>query len=178
MIRREEVFYIGKVSKFRGINGDVEILFTDDAFDRGNADYLVLEMDGLLVPFFWTEYRFKNATTAIFSFEDIHDEKSARHIVGVSVFYPKSALTDDQSDNAALRSWQALTGFTLLTEDGVRLGEVESVDDSSANSLLRVLRDDNSELCLPFHEDFLVEASMKERVLVLSLPDGLLDLNG
>ena len=48
MIRDEEVFYIGKVSKWRGICGDVEILFTDDAFDRGDAEYLVLEMDGIL----------------------------------------------------------------------------------------------------------------------------------
>ena len=53
MIRSEEVFYIGKVSKFRGIQGEVEILFTDDAFDRGDAEYLVLEMEGILVPFFW-----------------------------------------------------------------------------------------------------------------------------
>ena len=68
MIRSEEVFYIGKVSKFRGIQGEVEILFTDDAFDRGDAEYLVLEMEGILVPFFWEEYRFKNDKTAIFQF--------------------------------------------------------------------------------------------------------------
>ena len=86
MIRSEEVFYIGKVSKFRGIQGEVEILFTDDAFDRGDAEYLVLEMEGILVPFFWEEYRFKNDKNAIFQFEDIHDEAAARRIVGASVY--------------------------------------------------------------------------------------------
>lgn len=37
MIRQEEVFYIGKISKFRGICGETELLFTDDVFDRGEA---------------------------------------------------------------------------------------------------------------------------------------------
>ena len=88
MICSEEVFYIGKVSKFRGIQGEVEILFTDDAFDRGDAEYLVLEMEGILVPFFWEEYRFKNDKTAIFQFEDIHDETAARLGVAGSAQLP------------------------------------------------------------------------------------------
>ena len=42
MIRADEVFYIGKISKYRGVAGEVELSFTDDAFDRGHAEYLVL----------------------------------------------------------------------------------------------------------------------------------------
>lgn len=37
MICPEDVFYIGRISKFRGIEGEIELLFTDDAFDRGTA---------------------------------------------------------------------------------------------------------------------------------------------
>ena len=57
MIREDEVFHIGYISKFRGIAGEVELAFTDDAFDRGTSEYLVLEADGILVPFFWEEYK-------------------------------------------------------------------------------------------------------------------------
>ena len=71
MICPEDVFYIGRISKFRGIEGEIELLFTDDAFDRGTAEYLIIDMDGILVPFFWEEYRFKNDQTAIIKFEDI-----------------------------------------------------------------------------------------------------------
>ena len=65
MIRLEEVFKIGYIAKHRGLRGEVELSFTDDCFDTGTAEYLVLDMDGILVPFFWEEYRFKNDDTAI-----------------------------------------------------------------------------------------------------------------
>ena len=187
MIRSEEVFYIGKVSKFRGIQGEVEILFTDDAFDRGDAEYLVLEMEGILVPFFWEEYRFKNDKTAIFQFEDIHDETAARRIVGASVYYPKAALPEDGEEGAELRSWQALTGFArnscidkgfaLYHADGTPIGTVQAVDDATANILLIIDRADGTQTYLPFHEDFLVEARLKERALFLNVPPGLLEIN-
>ena len=85
MIRADEVFYIGKISKYRGVAGEVELSFTDDAFDRGHAEYLVLDIDGILVPFFWESYRFKNDQVAIFKFEDIDSEEAAKRIVGLSL---------------------------------------------------------------------------------------------
>ena len=177
MIRSEEVFYIGKVSKFRGIQGEVEILFTDDAFDRGDAEYLVLEMEGILVPFFWEEYRFKNDRTASFQFEDIRDETAARRTVGASVYYPKDALPEDGEEGSELRTWQALTGFALYHADGTPIGTVHAVDDATANILLIIDRADGTQTYLPFHEDFLAEARMKERALYLNVPPGLLEIN-
>ena len=35
--------------------------FSDDVFDRVDADYVVLLVDGILVPFFIEEYRFRSA---------------------------------------------------------------------------------------------------------------------
>lgn len=52
MIRREEVFKIGHIGKPHGLQGEVQFLFTDDVFDRVEADYLVIDMEGILVPFF------------------------------------------------------------------------------------------------------------------------------
>lgn len=176
MIREDEVFYIGRITKFRGISGEVELLFTDDAFDRGNCEYLVLNMDGILVPFFWEEYKFKNHETAIIQFEGFCNEQDAKKIVGANVYYPKAALPNDEEEHT-LSSWKALTGFIVYNEHGTLLGEVETVDDSSANILFYLRTKTGDELLIPFHEDFLVDYKMKERTLTLQLPDGLLELN-
>ena len=72
MIRKEDVLQIGYISKYRGISGEVEITFTDSVFDEGESEYLVFQLDGLFVPFFWEEYRFKNNDTAILKFEAIY----------------------------------------------------------------------------------------------------------
>ncbi len=176
MIRQDEVFYIGKISKFRGIRGEVELLFTDDAFDRGEAEYLVLEMDGILVPYFWEEYRFKNNDTAIVKFEDIGDEKAAKRLVARRVFYPKACLPEDE-DGAELHSWQAFTGFTVTDEAGKLIGTVEGVDDSSQNILLYLRSQEGEEIILPLHDDFITDYSLHDRRLALCLPEGLLSLN-
>ncbi len=174
MIREEEVFYIGYISKFRGISGEVELVFTDDAFDRGSAEYLVLEMDGILVPFFWEEYRFKNNETAIVKFEDVEDEIEARKLVGRKVFYPHAHVGDEAAE---LRSWKAFTGFNVTDAEGKSLGTVLDVDDSSANILFTLERENGKEQLIPFHTDFLVNYDMKERKMALRLPEGILGLN-
>lgn len=175
MIREDEIFTIGHVTKVRGLQGEVEIRFTDDVFDRGEAEYLVLEMDGIPVPYFWEEYRFKNEATAIFKFVDVDDEAAARHLVGRGVCYPKAAVPAGEA--GTLSSYKALTGFRVSDQDGRLLGTVDAVDDSSANILLRLALEDGGELYLPFHDDLLIAFDLSARTLRLQLPEGLLSLN-
>ena len=58
MIKPEDVYLIGRLTRTHGIKGEMELQFTDDAFDRGEVDYVVLLLDGIFVPFFFEEYRF------------------------------------------------------------------------------------------------------------------------
>ena len=55
MITHEQVYRIGRIGKPHGVKGEVSLQFSDDVFDRVDADYLVLETDGILVPFFMEE---------------------------------------------------------------------------------------------------------------------------
>ena len=64
MIRSEEVYKIGVFNKPHGIKGELQFTFTDDIFDRVDCDYLICLLDGILVPFFIEEYRFRSDTTA------------------------------------------------------------------------------------------------------------------
>lgn len=178
MISPEEVFPIGHISKQRGLRGEVEMIFTDDCFDRGGAEYLVLEMDGLLVPFFWEEYRFKNNCTLILKLSDVDTEPQARHLVGHRVFYPKAFAPQDEEDGETLSSYRALAGFTATDETGRTIGTVTAVDDSSSNVLLTLLCADGRERVVPFHNDFLTGYDLRERYIRLRLPVGLLDING
>ena len=48
MIQQEEVYKIGRLGKPHGVKGELSFLFDDDVFDRTDADYLVLCIDGIL----------------------------------------------------------------------------------------------------------------------------------
>lgn len=51
MIHKEDVFLIGKLTKAHGLKGEINFQFTNDIWERADCDYLICEVDGILVPF-------------------------------------------------------------------------------------------------------------------------------
>lgn len=96
MIRKEEVYKIGIINKPHGIKGEVSFTFTDDIFDRVDCDYLVLLLDGILVPFFIEEYRFRSDDVALMKFEGIETAERARMLTNVEVYFPKKYMDDQE----------------------------------------------------------------------------------
>ena len=132
MIKEEEVYKIGKLGKTHGVKGEISFLFDDDVFDRVDADYLVLMVDGILVPFFMEEYRFRSDTTAIVKFEGIDTQERARELTGCDVWFPR-ALADSYDDTI---TWAAIVGFDIIdANSGKPVGRIASVDDTTLNIL-------------------------------------------
>ena len=50
-----DFYKIGKIGKPHGVKGEVSFMFDDDVFDRTDAGWLMLSVDGILVPFFLEE---------------------------------------------------------------------------------------------------------------------------
>ena len=71
MIKPEEVYRIGRLGKPHGVKGEITMQVDDDVFDRVDAEFLVLRVDGILVPFYMEEYHFRTDTTALIKFEDV-----------------------------------------------------------------------------------------------------------
>ena len=109
MIRQEDVFKIGKLGKTHGVKGEVSFMFDDDVFDRVDADYLVLDIDGILVPFFIEEYRFRSDSTALMKFDGIDTQERARELTGCDVFFPRELADDDDTPPTLAM----LRGFTI-----------------------------------------------------------------
>ena len=149
MIRQEEVYKIGKIGKPHGVKGELTLFFDDDVFDRVDADYLVLLIDGILVPFYMEEWRFKSGETALVKFEDIDTKEEASEIVGSEVYFPKH-LSDRGDDEL---TWDELKGFSLA-------------DDNMGGTAL-----------IPASEDIIVDVDAGKKLLRAKLPEGLIDIN-
>ena len=195
MILDSDVFSIGRFTRTHGIHGEIEVHFTDDVFDSGEADYVFLKIDGLYVPFFLEDYRFKGSESALFTLDGIDSDTAARELVGHTVYYPLDARPAE--DEETISSLRAFTGFRLLivdrqalaeaaeegdetSEDGVptlELGTVKHVETATANTLLTVEVEGGEDVLLPLHDDFVVDYDLRERYLVLDVPEGLIDLN-
>ena len=78
MIKREDVYKIGVFNKPHGIHGELSFTFTDDLFDRVEAEYLICLLDGIFVPFFLEEYRFRSDSTALVKLEGVDTRQNVR----------------------------------------------------------------------------------------------------
>lgn len=171
MIKKEEVFKIGIINKPHGVKGEVSFTFTDDIFDRvEDCDYLVLLLDGILVPFFIEEYRFRSDNVALVKFEGIDSTEKARTLTNVEVYYSVKFM-DDQEE---ISSWNYFIGFRVEDVHHGCLGTVVDVDDATMNVLF-VIGNGDEEVLLPAHEEFILDIDRKKKILKVDIPDGLLD---
>lgn len=171
MIKKEEVFKIGIINKPHGVKGEVSFTFTDDIFDRvEDCDYLVLLLDGILVPFFIEEYRFRSDNVALVKFEGIDSTEKARTLTNVEVYYPVKFM-DDQEE---ISSWNYFIGFRVEDIHHGCLGTVVDVDDATMNVLF-VIENGDEEVLLPAHEEFILDIDRKKKILKVDIPDGLLN---
>ncbi len=171
MIKKEEVFKIGIINKPHGVKGEVSFTFTDDIFDRvEDCDYLVLLLDGILVPFFIEEYRFRSDNVALVKFEGVDSTEKARTLTNVEVYYPVKFM-DDQEE---ISSWNYFIGFRVEDIHHGCLGTVVDVDDATMNVLF-VIENGDEEVLLPAHEEFILDIDRKKKILKVDIPDGLLD---
>ena len=172
MIKDSEVFRIGTITKPHGVNGEVVFQFTDDIFDRVECDYLICKLDGILVPFFMEEYRFKSDTSALVKFERMDTAESTLRLQGAEVYFPLALA--EQDENGEL-SWSYFVGMTAFDEEAGELGTVVEVNNQTVNTLF-VIDGKNGELLIPAQEEFIVEIDKENRHLYFNLPEGMLDL--
>ena len=174
MISESDIYKIGTLTRTHGVRGELTFQFTDDVWDRVDADYVFCRIDGLLVPFFFEEWRFRSDTTALVKFEGIDTADAALTLVGADICFPK-ALTPTDIDDEEL-TWRHFTGFEVYQGE-THLGTVTSVLDQTSNILLAVETPEGKELLIPAHEDFILSADHQQRRMLVSIPEDLLTLN-
>lgn len=175
MIKKEEVYKIGLFNKPHGIHGELSFTFTDDIFDRADCDYLVCLLDGIFVPFFIEEYRFRSDSTALVKLEGIYTAERARMFTNIEVYFPVEHVSEEAT--AAELSWDFFVGFRMEDVRHGSLGTVIEVDATTVNTLFVVEQSDGEELLVPAQEAFIVGIDQKKKRITVDLPEGLLALD-
>ena len=170
MIKEQSVYKIGIIGKAHGVKGELSIQIDDDIFDRVDAEYLVLKLDGIFVPFFMEEYRFKSDSVALVKFEGVDTQERARELTGVEVYFPRELAEQDEE---AELSYAALVGYTLIDNNsGNPVGTIAYVDEQTINIMFEL---EDGRL-IPASEELIVDVDQKNRTITLDIPEGILDL--
>jgi len=174
MISYDDVFRIGKIGKPHGVKGEVTMHIDDDVFDRIDADYVILSIDGTLVPFFFEEYRFRTDETVLVKFTDIDTTDDAHRLTGCEVYFERNKSQAEESNEL---SWAEIVGFNVVDiSAGNIIGKVENVNLSTINTLLEVRSSEGKEILIPAVNEIVISVDARKKEIAVALPDGLLEI--
>ena len=172
MILKSEVFPIGQIIKPHGVSGEMSFSFTSDIFDREEIPFFVFEKQGILVPFFLNEYRFKGSTTGLIILDGITSDEQAKEFAGLTIYLPKKFLEKVEDTEIEL---DYFAGFSLVEAEKGLIGIISEVDQTTENVLF-VIPTKDDELLIPAGEEYITEIDHEKKIIYVKLPEGLLDL--
>lgn len=169
MLRKEDFIYFGKFLKPHGTKGEIGL--AGDSITLGEeCDFVAVDIDGILVPFFFEYSRSKNNDTLIVKIERMESADQVRSLTNRDVYIPREWVEDGDA-----LSWSYFCGFTAEdTEAGV-IGRIADVDDSTINTLF-VVEHNGEEILIPAQEEMIAGIDHKKKIITFTLPEGLVSL--
>ncbi|MDH6356632.1 ribosome maturation factor RimM [Parabacteroides sp. PF5-9] len=173
MINQEDTLKIGRFAKPHGVKGELALVTNYDLFEESDDPYLICDIDGILVPFYIEEYRYKGESIILVKLEYVDNEDSAREFINRDVYYPIAAMAADNLSEGI--TWDNFIGYTVSDKKHGLLGKVIHVDESTINVLLHIDYK-GEELLFPAAEELITEIDHPNKQMTVFLPEGLLDL--
>lgn len=173
MILESQLTTIGHFVKPHGINGEINMSIEYD-IDIPSLKCIVLNMDGIFVPFFVESCRTKGAESRLVTVDGVTNEVQAADLCGKTVY----ALTDDldlDSEDDETGFYAAdLIGYQVL-DGNVNIGEIVDIEDSTENALFIIKSGDNV-VYIPIADEMIEDVISDTKTIVMNLPEGILDL--
>ena len=179
MIDQKEISTVCKFQKTHALKGELNAILDIDSDFVAEGNALIIEMDGIYVPFYAESIRPKGSTSYLIKLDGVNSEGEAKIFVNKPIYALKAELAPflelEQED---LLDEDDLVGYKVVdAANNVSLGVIASVDSTTEN-LLFVIETDNGEIIYaPAVDEFIEEVDDAEMTIKMSLPDGLIELN-
>jgi 16S rRNA processing protein RimM len=165
---------VGRIGRAHGIRGDVFVAVrTDDPEARFAAGSVLATDPAEVGPLTVTEAR-NHSGKLVVSFAGYTDRSAAETLSGVRLVIDSADLPP--SDDPEEFHDHELVGLAAVLGDGTPLGSVTEVVHGPAGDLLAIAREGGGEVLVPFIREFVPEVDVAGGRVVLTPPEGLLDL--
>lgn len=172
-MEKKDCFFIGSIFKLHGYKGKI-ILFNQNSvslnFDK--TKYLLIEKDGILIPFFLNKINSYKSDNFLIEFEDINSENQAKELLKCKVYTSKNLIY--QSEETSLE--KQILGFKIIDKEFGELGNIQIIDNQSSQALVFV-KNNNKEFCFPFNNQFIDSIEIEQKVVYTKIPKEIIDLN-
>jgi len=165
---------IGSIVKPHGLKGEI-VLEIEEGYEDAleDSEYLLVEVEGGLVPFFISEegVHFRTSTSLSLSFDDLDSVEKVRPYCGCKIYMHNDVDKEQESSE----KFNELIGVTVFDEDRGKLGKITRVDDFSGNVVLTILYK-SREILAPLSDELIIRFDEGKKELHLDCPEGLIQL--
>jgi len=173
MIERHSCRQIGVIVKTHGIAGEVVVrLFDEFSIDDMETEFLFLDLDGGLVPFYLEEAREKNKADVLVKLEQLQNDTAALKVIDAPVYIEKGEEVEEE--DVPFSAYQ-LVGYSCQAVGYGPIGEIVAVRDIAKNPLFEIAYK-GEEILIPIVDHFIAGIDDEKREVVFELPEGLIDL--
>ncbi|MBK1439777.1 16S rRNA processing protein RimM [Parapedobacter sp. ISTM3] len=165
-------FYIGYISKTRGLKGEVQLFFEFEDYEMLELDVLFLEVDRKLVPFFVENLKLQPNRTAYIFLEDVDHVDKAQALVRKKVYLPNNKRPERHPGDFRITD---LKGFVVYDVTYGRLGQIIAIHEYPQQHVATVNYKGN-ELMFPLNDKLIVSIDAVDSRLNVDLPEGLIDV--
>ncbi len=172
-MRKEECFYLGKITSKFSFKGEVLVkLDTDEPDLYEQMESVFVEINKNLVPFFIKDSKLHKSDLLRVDFEDVEDEASAERLIGCELYLPLTMLPKLEGNKFYYHEIIGFTANDLVKGD---FGVVTGVIENGAQPLFQI--DHNgTQILVPLIDSFIIEVDRATKTITLDVPEGLIDL--
>ena len=164
---------LGRITKLSGYEGAVAVklekIFTENI---PQMESVFLEIEGRPVPFFISEMEYTGADILKLSFEGYNSIENVSEFAGCRVFLTGPANSKKKNPES-----QNLIGYLVIGSGNERVGSISEIIPNNGQWLLNVISPDRKNILIPFHEHFILRINRRKKIVVMDIPEGLLEIN-
>ena len=172
-MRKEDCFYLGNIVSKYSFKGEVLVkLDTDDPEIYENMESVFVSLGNNLVPFFIKRCRLHKSNLLRIDFEEVKSESDADRIMKSGLYLPLTMLPKLTGNKFY---YHEIVGFTMIDSVHGDIGIVQSVNDTTAQALFEVEKEDK-QLLIPVSDDIITKIDRENKSIFVKTPEGLVDL--
>lgn len=165
---------VGRIGKAHGLHGEVTIEVRTDDPDTRFAPGAALETDPLPRGPLTVESSRMQGGRLVLRFAGIEDRTAAEGLRNTMLIVETDP--DELPDDPEEFYDHQLIGLSVVTVDGDEVGAVADMLHLPTQDLFAVKRPDGREALIPFVEEIVPEVDLKQRIVRVNPPPGLLEL--
>lgn len=170
-MKKEDCFYLGKISKPFSYKGEL-ILFldVDDLSRYEKLNFVYLDIAGRLVRYDIINSRF-HGNKLVVALQDVTSEE-ANLLVGKDMYLPLDMLPKLEGNNFYFHE---VIGFEVFDNKKGNIGKIKEIIENTTHPIMSIDYK-GKEILVPIVDEFVKKVDRDKKILNIEAPQGLIDI--